>query len=376
MGNTTPEHNQLEEKLRFSELRYRRLFETAQDGILILEADTGRIVDANPFLKDILGYSETELLGKELWQIGVFKNIIDSKKAFLELQIQGYIRYRDLPLQTKDGHKIDVEFVSNVYMVGDQKVIQCNIRDISARVKVESIVAARTLELEKLTKSQEEATQAMLNVMEDLETAKTVISLEKVKDEAMLASIGEGLIAVDNNRRVINFNQAAEKILGWKAAEVIGKKINELPLENEKGELIPKARRPANMAMTTGKSLSINDYFFVRPDKTRFPIAINVTPIKLDGKIIGAIDIFRDITYEKEVDKAKSEFVSLASHQLRTPIGIMKWYLEALENEPFFQEMPLVMRNYFTEIYKSVVVVRINLCSWQLRQRATALEQR
>lgn len=89
-----------EEKLQFSELRYRRLFEAAQDGILILDSRSGNIVDANPFLQKLLGYSEKELLGKKLWQIGVFRDIVDSKKAFVELQTKGYIRYKDLPLET------------------------------------------------------------------------------------------------------------------------------------------------------------------------------------------------------------------------------------------------------------------------------------
>ena len=116
-----------------SELRYRRLFESAKDGILILDADTGQIVDANPFLMNMLGYSYKELIGKELWQIGVFKDIDAARDSFEELRDKGYVRYDDLPLETRAGVKIDVEFVSNVYPVGDAKVIQCNIRNITAR---------------------------------------------------------------------------------------------------------------------------------------------------------------------------------------------------------------------------------------------------
>lgn len=107
------------------------------------------------------------------------------------------------------------------------------------------------------------------------------------------------------------------------------------------------------MAIATGKSYSFNDFFFVKPDKTRFPIAINVTPIRLNGKTIGAIDTLRDITREREVDRAKSEFVSLASHQLRTPLGIIKWYLEAWKNEDYFKKAPVAIRDYFDEVYKS-----------------------
>lgn len=351
VNSATPQ-KQTVEKLQFSELRYRRLFETAQDGILILDAYSGRITDANPFLKDLLGYSDEELLGKELWEIGVFKDIVDSKKTFLELQTKGYIRYKDLPLETKDGRSVDVEFVSNVYMVDTQKVIQCNIRDISNRKKAEQAIEARTKELEDLTKSQEETKKAMLNVMEDLEEAKAIIEIEKVKDEAMLASIGEGLIAIDTNRKVIIINKSAEKMLGWKMKDLVGKEITELPLADEEGHLLPLKKRPTYLALTTGKSVTAN-YFFVRKDKTRFPIAINVTPIKLGDKIIGALDIFRDITHEMVIDKAKSEFVSLASHQLRTPLGIIKWYIEALENDEYFNKAPIVIQKYFDEIYKS-----------------------
>ena len=119
--------------LKVSEGRYRRLFETAQDGILILDAATGLIDDVNPFLLDLVGYPREEYLGKELWEIGVFEDEQASKTAFSELQRNGYIRYEHIPLHTSSGGSVEVEFVSNVYVVDDKRVIQCNIRDISER---------------------------------------------------------------------------------------------------------------------------------------------------------------------------------------------------------------------------------------------------
>jgi PAS domain S-box-containing protein len=116
-----------------SEARYRRLFETAQDAILILDQASGKIMDANPFVIDLLGYSLDELLGKELWEIGLFSDKQESKAAMERLQENGYIRYEDMPLETKGGKRVEVEFVSNSYLVGDLKVIQCNIRDITDR---------------------------------------------------------------------------------------------------------------------------------------------------------------------------------------------------------------------------------------------------
>ncbi len=126
-----------QEKLRASEVRYRRLFETAKDGILLLEADTGRITDVNPFLEDMLGYSHTELIGKALWEIGPVKDIAASQDALRRLQNKEYIRYENLPLETKAGQHIQVEFVSNVYLVDGWRVIQCNVRDITARKTAE-----------------------------------------------------------------------------------------------------------------------------------------------------------------------------------------------------------------------------------------------
>ena len=134
-----------EEALQASEVRYRRLFETAQDGILILDADTGEIDDVNPFLINMLGYVREEMLRKKLWELGAFKDIEASKAAFTELQRAGYVRYEDLPLMTRDGRDIAVEFVSNVYLIDHHKVIQCNIRDITERKRLEEKLQSMSL---------------------------------------------------------------------------------------------------------------------------------------------------------------------------------------------------------------------------------------
>lgn len=126
-------------RLRESEARFRRLFETAQDGILLLDAETGKITEANQFLLDLLGYDRGELLGKRLWELGFLKDREAAKAAFSALQRTGYVRYDDLPLETKDGRHMEVEFISNVYSVGSQRVIQCNIRDVSERKRLDHL---------------------------------------------------------------------------------------------------------------------------------------------------------------------------------------------------------------------------------------------
>ena len=147
------EHREVERQsadraLKASEMRYRRLFETAQDGILILNADTGQIDDVNPFLTELLGYPREELLGNKLWEIGPFKDTKASKAEFKKLQLEAYVRYDDLPLETSDGRSINVEFVSNVYQANGSKVIQCNIRDITKRKQAEARLQLQSTALE------------------------------------------------------------------------------------------------------------------------------------------------------------------------------------------------------------------------------------
>src|ERR1051325_8918134 len=93
--------NSFEPALEVSELRYRRLFETAQDGILILDANTGKIIDVNPFLLDLLDYPFESIIGLQLWEIGLFEDIAANQAAFEKLQAEEYIRYENHPLRTR-----------------------------------------------------------------------------------------------------------------------------------------------------------------------------------------------------------------------------------------------------------------------------------
>jgi PAS domain S-box-containing protein len=156
--------------LKDSEARYRRLFETAQDGILILDAKSGLITDVNPYLMQLLDYPREEFLGKELWEIGLFRDIKASKSAFRELRAKRYIRYEDLPLKSKGGRLVSVEFVSNVYRVNRKLVIQCNIRDVTARKR-----ADRTAQLVQQAQKMETVGQLTGGIAHDFNNHLAVI---------------------------------------------------------------------------------------------------------------------------------------------------------------------------------------------------------
>jgi PAS domain S-box-containing protein len=212
----------VEQSLINSELRYRRLFESAQDGILILDAKTGSISDVNPYLIDMLGYSREEFVEKKLWEVGAFKDIDASRHSFLALQKDKFIRYENLPLKTKGGRLVPVEFVSNVYLVGDEKVIQCNIRDISARKRAEAALLA------------------------------------KEEDHGlMIKNLPVGVIVYAPDARIVLCNPEALQLLGMSSDQMLGKadRDPDWHLVREDGSRMPVDEFPVNQVIATGHIL-------------------------------------------------------------------------------------------------------------------------
>jgi PAS domain S-box-containing protein len=254
------------EKLRISEIRYRRLFESAKDGILILDAQTGKILDVNQFLIERMGYSHEEFVEKTILDIGFFKDIITNRDNFLELKENKYIRYEDLPLETADGRKIDVEFVSNVYQENSHSVIQCNIRDISERKR-----------------------------------AADAVALERERLLVTLRSIGDGVITTDTGGNIDIMNKVAEDLCGWRQDEAHGKPLSRIfNIINENTR--KPHENPVAKVLATGEIIELaNHTVIIAKDGSERIIADSAAPIKDKAdKIIGVVLVFRDIT-EKQI---------------------------------------------------------------------------
>jgi PAS domain S-box-containing protein len=241
------------EALEESEKRYRRLFESAKDGILILDADTGKVVDVNPFLLQLLGYSYNTLCGQYIWELGVFKDIAASKDAFKILQDNEYIRYEDLPLETFDGKPIAVEFVSNVYLVDHAKVIQCNIRDITERKRA------------------------------DAERKRLLAAVEQA---------GEAIVMTDTQGIIQFVNPAFEKATGYTRQEVVGQNSRIL----KSGDQDDSFYRGLWDTISSGKNWAgrmVNK----RKDGTPYTEETTISPVlDASNRIVNYVAVKRDIT--------------------------------------------------------------------------------
>ncbi len=276
------------QSLKDSEIRYRRLFETAQDGILILDADTGQILDVNPFLTDMLGYPHKEFVGKRLWEIGPFKDVEASKASYRELQEKEYVRYEDLPLETRDKRQIEVEFVSNIYKVDHSRIIQCNIRNITARKQIER--------------------QMRFNA-------------------EVLDKISDAVVVIDNKGIVNYWNKGAERLYGLSEEDAYGKPLGEL---YQFLWVKPEDEQASVQALETRGFWSGNN-IHIKRDGVRLYVQSSVSAINdKDGKVIGMLAVIRDITGHTELDHLKDEFIGLVSHELRTPLTVIIGSLETV----------------------------------------------
>ncbi|MBU0622345.1 MAG: PAS domain S-box protein [Gammaproteobacteria bacterium] len=304
------ERKQAQTELYVSETRYRRLFEAAKDGILILDAETGMVVDVNPFLIEMLGFTREEFLGKHLWELGFFSNIAANKENFRTLQQQNFVRYEDLPLKTSLGKELHVEFVSNVYLVENIRVVQCNVRDITERKAAEDQIRKLSLAVEQSTDS---------------------------------------IVITDLDANIEYVNEAFVRVTGYSRGEALGQKPSIL----HSGKT-PRATYDALWdALKQGQAWQ-GKFINHRRDGSEYTEFATITPIRqADGHISHYVAVKKDITEEnrlaEELDQhrhhleelvetrtreleqakaaaeaanaAKSAFVANMSHEIRTPLN-------------------------------------------------------
>jgi PAS domain S-box-containing protein len=270
--------------VRQSEIRYRRLFEAAHDGVLILDSVSRKITDANPFMSHLLGYRHEELLGKELWEIGLLKDELASQAAFRELQQNGQVRYEDLPLESKSGDKREVEIVANRYDEDGTQVVQCNVRDITERKRTEGALRASE------------------------ERFRTLFDLGP---SAVYACDAEGVIQ--------DFNQRAAELWGRTPdrGDDNDRFFGSIRMFRPDGSLMDHDECTIAWVIS-GKVLEVKDeeVTIERPDGSRVTAVINIRPlINERGEITGAINCAYDITERKQAEEHQRFLMGELAHR-------------------------------------------------------------
>jgi two-component system, cell cycle sensor histidine kinase and response regulator CckA len=271
---TRGEKERAEEVLRVSDIRYRRLFESAKDGILLLDGETAEITDVNPYMVEMLGYDYDEFLGKKLCDVSPFRETEKTQNFFRELQKEGYIRYENLSLETKEKKPIDVEFVSNAYDVDGKKVIQCNIRDITGRKRAEE-----------------------------------ALGRSETKFYELFNDAPVGYFEYDNQGRITSVNRTELEMLGYTLEEILGQPVWKFVVELDEARHRILAKLAGIMPPARGREQT-----YRRKDGTTFPALIEDRLLKdSDGKIIGIRSTIQSIAERKQMEKEKA----LLEEQLR-----------------------------------------------------------
>lgn len=304
-----------ERQLLEIEGRYRLMIENAKGYALFMINKDGTIYTWSKGAERAFGWSQEEVIGKHVSMLYCHEDVRAGKaEKHLKLATQKGSNESEGWRVKKDGTKIWANEVTVAHRAihGKLQGFARLTRDISERKATEEMLREQARELE---------------------LAKDQVEREKAEDEALLDSIGEGVIATDGEGNITLMNSQAQSMLGVEMEDVIGKNFCDIwSVEDSLGNKIPAEKRCLSVVIKTGKKGHFTDFLYSSPHRRPFPVAVTAAPMILDGKVTGAISVFRDIRKEKDIDKAKSEFVSLASHQLRTPLTAIKLFIEMLES--------------------------------------------
>jgi PAS domain S-box-containing protein len=275
------EHRAVEQRLRISENRYRRLFEASTDSILMVDPKSGRIADVNPFLLRLLDSTREQVVGLELWQVGLLPDQ-QAQQAFLEqMQRDRLLHYEMLELASTGGSPRYVEWVSTLFQPNGHEMIQCNLRDITDRLRSE-------------------------------EARLYLASIVSSSEDAIFSKGLDGIIT--------SWNAAAERMFGYSAQEIVGKPVSLLYPPDRSDELTQIMEH-----IRRGEPFSHYETMRVRKDGSLLDVSVTVSPIKNScGTIIGASDITRDISKRKELEEQREAFVALVTHELKNPLTALQ----------------------------------------------------
>jgi PAS domain S-box-containing protein len=276
-------------RIRDSEMRYRRLFQTAKDGILILDAHTGKIIDANAFMSGLLGQEVGEILGKELWEIGLFKDIEVNKAAFKELQEKGYIRYDHLPVKNARNEVVEVEFVSNVYHEDQRLVAQCNVRDIAQRTRMEREIARQSRILTDMHRKKDEflaiLSHELRNPLAPILNATHILRLQERGSDNLIQQQARDVI----ERQVGTLSKLINDLLD--VARIASGRVR---LRTELVEL----RDVVQLAVETTSPLTLLRRHEVVQMLPAQPVWVNVDPARLEEVVVNLLNNASKFTNE------------------------------------------------------------------------------